>query len=106
MNFYKLLSFVSTERKAQINWFYSDIDKKLSLYTDLLVGISICQALNISNSEIKFSKGVYGKPYVDNYPGIHYNISHTRNAIAVAVSEENIGVDIEKIRKAEFENSK
>lgn len=37
-----------------------------------------------------------GKPYVD---GVEFSLSHTRGMIVCAVSEDKVGVDVEKIRK-------
>ena len=51
----------------------------------------------ISNDEIIFGRGKYGKPFVLNFPEFHYNISHTQNAIAVALSCKDVGIDIERI---------
>lgn len=39
--------------------------------------------------------GEHGKPYLTNYPDIHFNISHCDKAIAVAVSNHEVGVDVE-----------
>lgn len=39
-----------------------------------------------------------GKPYFPDHPSVHFSISHTSGAVLVGVSEQPIGVDIEKIR--------
>ena len=39
-----------------------------------------------------------GKPYFPEYPDIHFNLSHTSGAVLVGLSDQAIGVDIEKIR--------
>lgn len=39
-----------------------------------------------------------GKPYFPEYPGVQFNISHTSGAVLVGLSDQAIGVDIEKIR--------
>ncbi len=44
----------------------------------------------------KFVQGAYGKPYLENGP--YFNISHTRGAVAVAIGERNMGLDIETVR--------
>ena len=41
----------------------------------------------------------YGKPYLEQGP--YFSISHCRQAILVAVSDREIGVDIEAIRRAD-----
>ena len=39
-----------------------------------------------------------GKPYFPEYPGIHFNLSHTKGAVLAGVADEPLGVDIERIR--------
>ena len=46
-----------------------------------------------------FSVKENGKPYLAHHPEIHFNISHCKNAIACAFSDEEIGIDIQEIRK-------
>lgn len=43
--------------------------------------------------------GEHGKPYLTNREGIHFNISHCREAIVTAVSGQEIGVDVEGRRR-------
>lgn len=45
-----------------------------------------------------FDIGPGGKPSLHGCPGIHFNISHCLRAVAVAVADEPIGVDIESLR--------
>lgn len=104
--FMKLLSFVSMEKQEQISRFHYDVDKKLSLYAEILVRTVICESLSIQNNEIVFEKNEYGKPYLTAYPNFHFNLSHTRNAIAIAISNKPIGVDIERIKTADLRVAK
>lgn len=97
-----LLSFLSKQKQEKVNQLYFDIDKKLSLFAEIIVRILVCKKLNINNTKIVFNKGRYGKPHIKGYPNFHYNISHTRNAIAIALSDNSIGVDIEKVGKAQL----
>ena len=39
-----------------------------------------------------------GKPYFPGYPDVHFNISHSSGAVLVGVSDQEIGVDIERVR--------
>lgn len=39
-----------------------------------------------------------GKPYFPEHPGVHFNLSHTGGAVLVGLSDQPLGVDIEKIR--------
>ena len=46
--------------------------------------------------EIAFSDR--GKPCFPAYPGVHFNLSHTGGAVLVGISDQELGVDIERIR--------
>lgn len=46
----------------------------------------------------EFSYSTFGKPYFTEYPDIHFNISHCSRGIACAVSDNPVGIDIEKIQ--------
>lgn len=48
--------------------------------------------------EFSISIGGHGKPYLADRPDIHFSISHCRSAIAVAVSDSPVGVDVEAFR--------
>ena len=39
-----------------------------------------------------------GKPYFPGHPNIHFNISHSSGAVLVGISDQELGVDIERIR--------
>ena len=41
----------------------------------------------------------YGKPYLMNYPNLKFNISHAGDWIVGVVSENDIGIDVEHIKK-------
>lgn len=61
----------------------------------------LSEYLNIDHNSLVMCKNEFGKPYLKNknYPDIHYNISHTKGVIVCAVSNEPIGIDIERIKK-------
>ena len=44
-----------------------------------------------------------GKPFFEDYPDFHFNISHCEDLIAVAVSKKPVGVDIEILRDVNLE---
>lgn len=96
--FGNLLEAVSHEKRNRIGRLRHDADKKLSLYAEILLRCLICKALGIKNSHIEFSRDITGKPVLKSHPCIHFNVSHTKNALAVGISGEPVGVDIERIR--------
>lgn len=48
---------------------------------------------------VVFAKGEYGKPYLKEHGDIYFNISHCMGWAACAISDREIGIDIERIRK-------
>lgn len=41
----------------------------------------------------------HGKPFLTAHPDIHFSISHCQKAIAVAVSDSPVGIDVESFRR-------
>ena len=52
--------------------------------------------IDIDNSEIKANQ--YGKPYFAHIP-LFFNISHSKNLCAVAISDKPVGIDIQVVSK-------
>jgi 4'-phosphopantetheinyl transferase len=46
----------------------------------------------------KLELSSFGKPYFPEHPTVHFNVSHTHGAVLVGLSDEPVGVDIERIR--------
>lgn len=101
-----LFSFVSEEKQRQVIQLSNDISKKLTLYAEALSRIIACNDLGVSNTEITFLRNRYGKPYIKEFPKYHFNISHTSNIIVIVISNNEIGVDIEKIKNADLRIAK
>lgn len=47
-----------------------------------------------------FSYGEHGKPSIIGHEDIHFNLSHCKTAVACAISDNPIGIDVESIRPA------
>lgn len=55
----------------------------------------IADDYNIKN--YKIIKNEYGKPYLENN-GVYFNISNSDSVVVAAVSDKEIGIDIQKIK--------
>lgn len=53
-------TLVSNEKQEKVNRFRFDIDKNLSLYSELLIRIIICSNTDNKNKDIVFNKTYYG----------------------------------------------
>ncbi len=70
-----------------------------SLLGEKILRTALIKDYNFKNTDIIIERTENGKPYLKNNSDIFFNISHSNNAVAVAVSDIEIGIDIEKLRK-------
>ncbi len=104
--FNELLEFVDAEKKDRIGRFLRYEDAQRALLADLLIRNVLCRKLKVPNSCINFDKNEYGKPFLKNYTGVHFNISHSYAWVVCAVSDEPVGIDIEKIKPMDLDIAK
>jgi 4'-phosphopantetheinyl transferase len=95
LDLYKMQAFVSKERIKKSNQYFHQKDKLLSIGAEILLN-HVLSKIGVFNPI--FDTDIYGKPYLKNYPGIFFNLSHSEKYVACAVSDSPIGVDIEYIQ--------
>lgn len=86
---------VSSERREKINKFHFLKDKKLSCGAELLLN-KVLSKEDINFPE--YAEDYYKKPFIKNYD-MEFNLSHSKEMVACAVSDNTVGVDIEYIDK-------
>jgi len=91
-----LLQAISKENRERCRRFKFMEDALRTLYGELILRHVLIQHFSSNNEGIKILKGESGKPYVSGVP-IHFNISHSGDFVVCAISEQSIGIDIEKI---------
>jgi 4'-phosphopantetheinyl transferase len=90
----KAYGLVSKSRREKIDFYRFDKDKKLSAGAYLLLRKLLLEE-NITNPIFKTEK--YGKAYISNYENIHFNLSHSCKMVLCAISDREVGVDVEYI---------
>lgn len=50
---------------------------------------------HVDASNVEFEVGEHGKPSLLHHPEIHFNLSHCKYAVACAVADSPVGIDIE-----------
>lgn len=87
--------------KAVLEKIYSyryTIDRLRAFTSALLQYYFLPSVLGIAYTDIIIKKAPNGKPYIENYDQIDFNISHSGEFVLLAVTNgKSIGVDIEKI---------
>ena len=97
----RLLNRVSPQRREQALRYKHLFGQYCCLKSyELLLQLLAYPPYTLHSTPI-FLYNEYGKPYLENGP--YFSISHCKHAIAVAVSEMPIGIDIEHIRTAKHD---
>jgi len=100
--FASLLPFVSPEKQDRIKQFHFVKDAQNCLLGDVLARSEICRTTGLTNKQLEFSTNNFGKPFLVNNLHINFNISHAGHYIACAVSDEPVGIDIERIKPVDI----
>ncbi|MBQ6223023.1 MAG: 4'-phosphopantetheinyl transferase superfamily protein [Solobacterium sp.] len=90
---YSLASFQCLQKIRK----YPSDQQRLSLGGELLLRKCL-KDLGYTGIHLQYTYGRYGKPYLENYPGLYFNLSHAGDYVILSVSDTETGCDIEKIR--------
>ncbi len=101
-----LFDMLSSDEKVKITSFRLESDKRQRICAELLIRYLICQKIDVKNKDLEIKKTAYGKPYLPDHPQLCFNLSHTKNALAVAIASAPVGVDIEKERSIDLQIAK
>lgn len=96
---------MSAERKEAVKKIKIPKKQKLKIAADHICRKAVSEFCPVDPNEIEFIISEHGKPYANNL-NVHFNISHSGDLIVCAVSDKEIGIDIEKIRKINPDVSK
>ncbi|MCM1328978.1 MAG: 4'-phosphopantetheinyl transferase superfamily protein [Ruminococcus sp.] len=88
---------LSEYRREKVNSCRFLKDKKLSLAAGMLLDSGLSQ-YGLREKDIKISLSEYGKPYLADYPDIHFNLSHSGEIALAVFAAAETGCDIEKIQ--------
>ena len=88
----KAYPLVSRKRQEKIDFYRFEKDKKLSCGAYLLLKKMLAEA-NITDPVFKTEK--YGKAYISNHENIHFNLSHSGKIVLCAISDREVGADVE-----------
>lgn len=90
---------MSDERKADVARIKIEKKQKQKIIADRLCRLAISEFCEIPPENIIFKTTEKGKPFAAGL-NIHFSVSHSGDYVVCAVSDKEIGIDIEKIRSA------
>lgn len=97
-----LMNFLPPESVTYINKFRKPADFQRSLLGESLVRKCISNRTGIETKSLRIIRSEKGKPLLLNRNDVHFNISHSGDWVVVALSEKEVGIDVEKIREPEY----
>lgn|GEM_PF-434514 len=86
----------SAERKARILRYRFASDRALSLGAELLLR-KLLADFGYGRINLRYAYGAHQKPYLEDAPGFHFSLSHSKDYVMAAASLQEIGCDIQKI---------
>ena len=95
----EMLPLVSEQRRQQALRYQHTFGQFCCLKSYLML-LELLAAVypELDKAKPEFGYTEKGKPFLLDRPDIHFSISHTKNAILLAISDAPIGVDIEAFR--------
>lgn len=71
--------------------------RKAEILTSAVLIKKALKDLNINEADVTYDKAIDGKPYFSNIENLYYNLSHSGDYVVLAMSDTNVGIDIQKI---------
>lgn len=94
---------LSEGRKKRLLAIQDAAYRKQVIMSEFLLRYMLKKFCGVVWEEVKVLEGRYGKPYIyGKNEKIKFNISHTDKAVICAISNDEIGVDIEKVKPLEY----
>ncbi len=90
-----LLPVIPPWRLEKARSFKKEADKRESVLSFALLMWALYRECGVTEP-VEFGYLPGGKPFLKDRPGIHFNISHCREAVACVVARDPVGVDVER----------
>jgi len=107
-------ALLSPDERSRMARYRHESDRLLYLLSRGLMRTVLASYLGCSCDDVRYANNAFGKPtlhvvgtpvaYAPGSPSLHFNLTHSRGAIALAVSlEREVGIDVElRQRSAEY----
>ena len=92
----ELLPFLSPERREKVGRYRFPKDRVQSILAWLLLRYGLGKLHGIKQPP-RIETDPQGKPFLPEYPHIHFNLSHCEKAVACGFSSEALGVDVQHL---------
>lgn len=90
-----MLRLVPPDRRDKALAYHRDIDRRQSLIAYHLLDQGLQREYHLTDAPVLVTDTPGGKPVLQGHPDIHFNLSHCPHAVACAISEQPVGIDVE-----------
>lgn len=104
--FQALFQTLSPERQDYVSKFRRASDYQRSVLGDAMVHRTLREKLGQGRTNIELVRNAYGKPFLKDHEGLHFNVSHSGQWIVCAVGREPVGIDVEKMEAVDMDIAK
>lgn len=102
----KILKYVSEYRRNKSERYNCYQDRVLSVIAEFSLVYLMKKYFNLNSESYTILRQDRGKPYFAEMGMPKFNMSHTRNLVAVLVSDTEIGIDVENIKNETVDSIK
>lgn len=95
---------MSAEKKESVLRLQKSETANQRIVADGIIRNALSEISGINPSEIAFLINEFGKPYAKNVDA-QFSVSHSGDAVICVVSDNDVGIDIEKIRDVRFKTA-
>ncbi len=96
---------LSSFRRAKIDKYHFMKAKMLSLGAGMLLDRGL-REYGLREADVRIGQKKNGKPYLPDYPQIHFNLAHSENMVLAVFARAEVGCDIEYMKKADLKLAK
>jgi 4'-phosphopantetheinyl transferase len=98
-----LFSFLSEEKKKRVGAFLRYEDALRTLIADGIIRFIIHEKLGLNHQHIFFTTNTYGKPFLQDHPDFHFNLSHASDWVVCVIGTQAVGIDVERIQPIDLQ---
>lgn len=105
--FFAALNKVSPYRRNKVESITGKKSKLLSLGAGLLLTFAL-REYGIDETNVKYARDINEKPYLENYPEIQFNLSHSGTKVMCGICNQpmKLGCDVEEVRPINLQIAK
>jgi len=91
----ELYNYLNFKELKKVQRFYKELDRERYIIYRAITKFILAAYTKLNIENINFDYHLNQKPYLASHPSLHFNISHSQDFAAIAISRKKIGLDIE-----------